>query len=284
MKSVESSERDTLTYVAAEKIYGRQKYNEAREAFKRYLQEFPDGSFTLDSHYYLGLIYYNQKAPNDALAHFERVIAFPDNKYSEEAMAIASELYYQEKSYGKASEMFKQLAAKTNDETRRRTCRMNIMRCEYILGNHAAVVESATTLLTGGNLSPEWEREALYTRAKALIATDEWDNAATDLAALAKDTRSKQGAEAKFLLAQHYYNKKEYSKCEAEILDYIEMGTSHSYWMARSFILLTDIYIAQGRNMEAKQYLLSLQNNYEGEDDIARMINERLEKLNSNNE
>ena len=284
MKSVESSERDTLTYVAAEKIYGRQKYNEAREAFKRYLQEFPDGSFTLDSHYYLGLIYYNQKAPNDALAHFERVIAFPDNKYSEEAMAIASELYYQEKSYGKASEMFKQLAAKTNDETRRRTCRMNIMRCEYILGNHAAVTENATTLLNDGNLSPEWEREALYTRAKALIATGEWDKASADLAALAKDTRSKQGAEAKFLLAQHYYNKKEYSKCEAEILDYIEMGTSHSYWMARSFILLTDIYIAQGRNMEAKQYLLSLQNNYEGEDDIARMINERLEKLSSNNE
>ena len=200
-------------------------------------------------------------------------------------MAISSELYYQEKNYKKASELFTLLAAKTNDEARRRTCRMNIMRCEYILGNNKSVMENANALIADGNLSPEWEREVLYTRAKTQIALSEWNKAANDLAKLAKDTRSKQGAEAKYLLAQHYYNKKDYNKCEAEILDYIEMGTSHSYWMARSFILLTDIYMAQKRNLEAKQYLLTLQNNYEGNDDIAQMIKERLDKLNdSNNE
>jgi hypothetical protein len=43
--------------------------------------------------------------------------------------------------------------------------------------------------------------------------------------------------------------------------------------------------MAQKRNLEAKQYLLTLQNNYEGNDDIAQMIKERLDKLNdSNNE
>ena len=284
MKAIESNERDTLTYTAAERIYVRQKYSEAREAFKDYLQKFPEGSFALDSHYYLGLIYFNQKAPNDALVHFEKVIAFPDNKYSEEAMAIASELYYNEKNYGKALSLFRLLAEKTNNGTRRNTCRMNIMRCEYILGESKSAVESASTLLSGGNLSPEWEREAYYTRAKALIALGEEGKAAGDLAILAKDTRSKQGAEAKYLLAQHYYNLKEYNKCETEILEYIEMGTSHSYWMARSFILLADLYMAQGRNMEAKQYLLTLQNNYEADDDIAQMIASRLDRLNNSNE
>jgi TolA-binding protein len=280
---MESSERDTLTYVAAERIYSRQKYDEAREALKRYLQEFPNGSFVLDSHYYLGLIYYNQKAPNDALVHFEKVIAFPDNKYSEEAMAISSELYYQERNYKKASDLFRLLASKTDNETRRRTCRMNIMRCEYLLGNNPAVIESATTLLADGSLSPEWEREVHYTRAKAFIASDNAEKAVADLTKLAKDTRSKQGAEAKYLLAQHYYNKKDYKKCEAEIFDYIEMGTNHSYWMARSFILLTDLYIAENRILEAKQYLLTLQNNYEGKDDIEQMIKERLDKINNSN-
>lgn len=281
VKNIESSERDTLTYAAAERVYSRQKYSEAREAFKRYLQEYPNGSFVLDSHYYLGLIYYNQKAPNDALAHFKKVIAFPDNKYSEEAMAISSELYYQEKNYQKALGLFKQLAAKTDNEIRRRTCRMNIMRCHYILGDHSGVIESATTLLADGNLSPEWERETHYTRAKSFIASEQSEKAVPDLSMLGKDTRSKQGAEAKYLLAQHYYDKKDYKKCEAEILEYIEMGTNHSYWMARSFILLTDLYMAQNRNLEAKQYLLTLQNNYEGEDDIAQMIKERLDKLNN---
>ena len=35
--------------------------------------------------------------------------------------------------------------------------------------------------------------------------------------------------------------------------------------------------------MEAKQYLLSLQNNYDGDDDIAEIIAERLEKLSTVN-
>ena len=66
-------------------------------------------------------------------------------------------------------------------------------------------------------------------------------------------------------------------------MDYINESTPHAYWLARSFVLLSDLYSTQGKKMEAKQYLLSLQNNYEGEDDIADMIDTRLEKLNSEN-
>ena len=61
------------------------------------------------------------------------------------------------------------------------------------------------------------------------------------------------------------------------------MSGSSPYWMARSFILLADLYTTQGKTMEAKQYLLSLQNNYDGDDDIAGMIAERLEKLSTEN-
>ena len=49
------------------------------------------------------------------------------------------------------------------------------------------------------------------------------------------------------------------------------------YWLARSFILLSDICKAQGKDVEARQYLLSLKNNYTENDDIAQMIEERLE-------
>ena len=74
-----------------------------------------------------------------------------------------------------------------------------------------------------------------------------------------------------------------YDFCEDEINEFIEMSTPHAYWMARSFILLADLYAAQGKTLEAKQYLLSLQNNYDGDDDIADIITERLEKLSTEN-
>lgn len=282
MRAIESNERDTLTYTAAERMYSRQKYAEAQNAFDSYLKEFSNGAFTLDCHYYLGLIHYNNKLEDKALTHFEKVIEYPDNKYSEDAMTIASEIYYKNKKYNEALDLYKQLVVKTDNEERRQAFRMNIMRSAYILKENKDVIESATILLNSSGLSPEWKREAHYTRAKVYLNTENSDAAKADLSELSNDTRSKQGAEAKYLLAQLYYNNKEYEKCEQEILNYIETSTPHAYWLARSFVLLSDLYMTQGRNMEAKQYLLSLQNNYSGNDDISSLIKERLDKLTAN--
>ena len=37
--------------------------------------------------------------------------------------------------------------------------------------------------------------------------------------------------------------------------------------------------MATGKNLDARQYLLSLQQNYQADDDIAGMIQQRLDKL-----
>ena len=103
----------------------------------------------------------------------------------------------------------------------------------------------------------------------------------TDLTELAKDTRNVYGAEAKYLVAQTYFDEGETAKAEKEVLEYIEVSTPHAYWLARSFVLLSDVYVKLDCKMEAKQYLLSLQQNYQADDDIAGMIESRLEKLKS---
>ena len=77
-----------------------------------------------------------------------------------------------------------------------------------------------------------------------------------------------------------YFDNGETGKAEKEVLDYIEVSTPHAYWLARSFVLLSDVYMKLGRNLDAKQYLLSLQQNYQADDDIAEMIETRLAKLN----
>ena len=64
-----------------------------------------------------------------------------------------------------------------------------------------------------------------------------------------------------------------------QINRFIETGTPHQYWLARTFILLADINIAQKENFQAKQYLLSLQSNYKAQDDIQNMIDNRLKQI-----
>ena len=104
--------------------------------------------------------------------------------------------------------------------------------------------------------------------------------ALADLKVLAADTRNVYGAEAKYLVAQIYFDEGKTETAENEVLQYIEVSTPHAYWLARSFVLLSDVYVKLGRKLDAKQYLLSLQQNYQADDDIAEMIETRLAKLN----
>ena len=60
-------------------------------------------------------------------------------------------------------------------------------------------------------------------------------------------------------------------------------GIRSVYWLVDGFVLLSDVYMKLGRNLDAKQYLLSLKQNYQADDDIAGMIESRLEKLKTEN-
>ena len=283
MQPVESSEIDTLTYIAAEKAYSRGNLEEAKRAFEDYLQKFPTGTFRLNSYYYKGVICYNMDAKDEAVEYFEKVLKYPNSQYSEEAMVVAADIYYDNRNLDKASGLYKQIAAQSSNEERHKTALTRVLNIAIEQEKHNDIVEYATMIDNMQNASPELKREATFSRAKAHLAMNERDKAFEDLDQLAADTRTKEGAEAKFLVAQILFEDESYDFCEDEINEFIEMSTPHTYWLARSFILLADIYTVQGKTMEAKQYLLSLQNNYDGNDDIAEIIAKRLENLSTEN-
>ena len=93
------------------------------------------------------------------------------------------------------------------------------------------------------------------------------------------DTRTSIGAEAKFAFSEVLFKLNRLNESEKEVLDFAKKGTPHQYWLARSFIVLSDIYIQKGDDFQAKQYLLSLQKNYTVKDDVQEMIAERMAKI-----
>lgn len=272
-------ERDSLTYVAAERVYMRGETDEARNSFTRYLQTFPEGAFSLNANYYIGLIDYNRKAYDSAAAHLDKVLEYPNNKYSEDAMLMSAEMAYTAKDYEKALNIYKQLKEKAASPERRQLAKTGVLRSAHLLGNGEEVILAATDMLSDTKLSPEAANEAHYYRAKVYLDEGKTEGAMEDLKVPAQDTRNVYGAEAKYRVAQMYFDVGQTDKAEQEVLNFIEVSTPHTYWLARSFVLLADVYMKLGRNLDAKQYLLSLKQNYSADDDIAQMIENRLEKL-----
>ncbi|MDR1524487.1 MAG: tetratricopeptide repeat protein [Tannerella sp.] len=276
---IEISEQDSLTYLAAERLFTRGDFGGARQSLENYLRSFPEGAFSSNANYYLAKIAFDRKDYAEAKRLFALVLNSGDTKFREESLARKSEMEYMEKDYAAAILSFRELQRVAESRENREAAKLGIMRCVRYTGNDAEALEAASELLKDTKLSPEVESEARYLRARSYLRMGENSKAIADLVVLSKDTRTEYGAEAKYQLAQSYYDSKEVARAEKELLDFIEKGTPHQYWLARGFILLADIYIDKGDAFQARQYLASLKRNYSGSEDIDRMIEKRLENL-----
>lgn len=275
----EVSEQDSLTYLAAEKLFMRGDNEGARRSLTNYLQTFPQGAFSSNANFYLASIAFAKKDMEEAKRLFSLVLESGDTKFREESWARKAEIEYLDKDYAAAMESFKHLQAVAENPENKEAAKLGLMRCAELTGQPQEALLAANDLLKEPKLSPEIMSEARYVRAKAYISLKQENKALADLKEISKDTRTIHGAEAKYLLAQLYYDNKDDKNAETVLMNFIENGTPHQYWLARGFILLADIYIRQGDDFQARQYLTSLQNNYKGDDEIAAMIEDRLGKL-----
>jgi len=81
------------------------------------------------------------------------------------------------------------------------------------------------------------------------------------------------------MIAQIYFIQKNYDEAEKVILDLSNKYAYYDNWVAKGFILLSDVYLALNNSFQAKQTLQSIIDNYAGQDlvDIAK---QKLKQIN----
>lgn len=277
----EVSEQDSLTFLAAERLFLKKDVKQAQTALGNYLQSFPHGAFTTNAHHYLATTYYDQKNYAMAKTEYAKVLEAGDTRFSEEAVGRTAELQYNDREYAAALQSYRQLHRIAGSKTNRETGALGMIRSAAQLKDYDAILDAANSLLADKALNPEIAVEAEYHRTKACLSLNQKAKAEAGLEKLARDTRTAYGAEARYLLAQYYFDENNATEAKIVIQDYIQQGTPYPYWLAKSFILLSDIYAAENDRLQARQYLESLQANYKNTNDgIHAIIRERLEKLN----
>lgn len=276
---ITQSRQDSLTYLAAESAYMRGNKADAESSLTRYLQTYPNGAYTSDAHYHLGVIADEKKNQNLALSHFRKVIDSGNVKFLDNALVYAAQTEFGNRNFRQALADYSHLANSARNAANKQSGQIGVVRTQSQLGEYHEAARAATELLSNSNLSPQTVVEGRYLRGKAYQQVNETDNATADFQFVANDTRNIYGAEAQFILADIYFQRKSYDRAEAQVKEFMQKGTPHQYWMARALIVLSDTYLAKGDAFNARQYLESLQSNYKGDEaDIKQMINERLNR------
>ncbi len=266
---VSLNEQDSLSYAAAEKIYMEGDCETSVEHFRRYLSKFSEGSFTLHAHFYMGDCLARAGKDDEALGHFEEVIERPKNTFTEQALVTAARIYYRQGEYHKAYKTFQRLEEIAELHAHLIAARVGQMRTAYIQNQYDLLLEMADKVMVTEKIGEEIKREARFKKAKVLYTLKQYERALDEFRIVSDEINSAEGAEAKYHVALLHYKFGDLKVAENDIFDFIAQNTSQEYWVAKSFILLSDIYRSQGDEFQAKHTLKSIIDNYQpqGDDD-----------------
>jgi len=267
MGELSAASQDSLMYRSAENIYLTGDCSRSQVSFQRYLDRFPEGIFALNAHFYLSDCALRSGSEQDALPHLLYIAGKPRNMFTEEALLSAARIEYKMQNYMDAVAHYKTLESLAEVRNNQMEARIGLMRCYDKLNEFKDAYDAADRVLSTEKIPPDVIREARFILAKSAAALDRTDVALENYRKVATEVKSIQGAEAKFRVAEIYWQRKQYDKAEKEIFDYIDMNTPHQYWMARAFILLADIYTLRKDYFQAQQTLQSLIDYYENPND-----------------
>lgn len=272
---LEANEIDALTYQAAEKAY---LADESTEKLESYISEFPDGAYQAQALYYLSSWAYGNGDDDKAVRYASLLVEkYPDAASIEDALAIKGEIEFKQGKGEIALKTYRELEKRASLARNLKIARLGVMRVLRDLGNHADVVATADKLIETLAAESAEMSEVRFARAYSLKELGRADDAIEQWTVLAKKTDDINGAKSAYYLALHYYDNAEMKKARKTVDALIDSNTPHQYWLARGFILLSDINRKEGNNFEADEYLKTLRDNYPGsEADIFQMIEQRL--------
>ncbi|MDX8340050.1 tetratricopeptide repeat protein [Draconibacterium sp. IB214405] len=264
--SISASEQDQLTYSAAERVYMAGD-DGADQQLQQYLNQYPNGAYVTNAHFYLAENRYKEGNYEEANSHYSFVANQADNIFTEQALSRASELTYNAGNYSEALAFFNRLEEKSTGKWNSLRANTGQMRCYLLEDNYQQVIVAAEKVKKSDVTNDALKKESDYAIGKSNYELGNLSSAISPLRDVAKDTKLEQGAEAKYLLAEIYYRENNKAKAEEEIVDFIDKGTPYTYWLGKAFLLLASIYEDNGDQFQAKHTLKSLAENYNDDSD-----------------
>lgn len=277
--TVSAVEQDSTLYLSAENRYFAGNYDNAIAGFSNYIQKFPHGLFILKAHYYLADALTRTSHPDKALVHYEWVAQRGNNPYTENCLQQAAATYYAQKNYTKALDNYVPLVMVASTDASRLQARMGILRCHYALRDTAGVNASAQELLAEAKATDEQRDEAAIMMARSRYYAGDHNGAAEAYGRLMNSSNGEYMGEASYRRAEIRYELRDLDGAE-KIIEAVVNNPGSDYWLAKSFILWADIFHQRGNDVQARQTLQSIIDNYEIENDAdEEVVNEARQHL-----
>ncbi|MFZ1497050.1 MAG: tetratricopeptide repeat protein, partial [Saprospiraceae bacterium] len=275
--------KDSINFNAAMAQYETGNCDKAIESFSSYINKFSKSSNALIAYNFRAECYLEKKDFTKAYSDYENVIERGQSKYFANALVKAASIAYNDKKdFAKAFEYYTKLESVANNDEMRFNAQLGAMRSAYRNKNTEGVKEMARKLTESSKASKENLSTAHYYLGKIAYDEKNNDSALASLNKCAKMVNNEFAAEARYLIADIYYQQRELDIAEKLCLKANEESAGYDFWIAKSLILVADIYAEKGDIFSARGALEALIENFKDKELVA-IAKAKLAKLNNEN-
>ncbi len=279
--------RDSVNFSAATAQYQNGNYERAVEQYTLYLKQFPTGGSALEAQYRRAESYLLIEQYPAALKGYEEVIARGQNRYYEDALRKAAVIAYNstlefDKAYRYYAILIESGSARAADvETQ-----LFALRAAAKAGRTDAVRQITDRLAAQPGLRDADRAVVFFYQGKAAYDAKEYDRALAAFNTVIRNDQGEAAAEARYLVARIYYLRRDIDLAESITIRSQRESSAYPYWVARSTLLLIDIFLDRKDYLSAKAVAEGLVANYRGDAELEREAKTKLaevERIGGNN-
>lgn len=261
------NEQEDIYYSPAMDAYQDSSFQQSIILFEKYLVKFPTGRYSNDVKNYMADANYRLGNTEEAVRIYRETLEGANTGFTELAAARVAQYLYNNEKYIDVIPYYERLETITSNPETKFNAQLGIMRSAFLTESWNKSATYAEKVLTKPSLNSELSLEAYYAKGMANYYAKNYDAAKTALVWLTKNTTTAKSAEARFSLADIFFQQNFLDKADEEVTGILKQKPAYNYWIAKGLILRSRIYIKQEKLFESEQNLKSVLEHYKVDDD-----------------
>ena len=275
-----ASQQEDIMFTAANSLYLRGDAAGTVQAVNAYFDKFPNKPiYDKQARFIRAESLVALGKPNDAVTDYNVILNDWTSAYTEKSLISMAKLYIAQKRYNDAIVYLKKLETTSEYKEDYSFAINNLLMCY-------AQMKAPDDALKYAMLVRNYEKSSQADKFKTGLYAGLAYLQKADTAAAVKEfeytvanTKTIDAAEAKYNIANIEYHKHNYKASQKTCFDLVKELPNYDYWVAKTFILLSDDYVALKDDFQAKATLQSVLENYKGNDDILPTAKQKLDQL-----
>ncbi|MFI3292564.1 MAG: tetratricopeptide repeat protein [Rikenellaceae bacterium] len=255
--------KDSLSFASAQRLYlSGENINRATKSLSSYVSDYPQGYYLSDALFMLSDCHLKNGDDSRAVETLTQLSQRGDSQYTQRVLERLSKLTYDMGRYADAASAYRKLydVAKSNAE---KASAMDGYASSVIATkDNSQIMTMANDILSQSKSGSKATIKAKYAKATILRERGEWSEASGLYKDLSSTPNTAVGAESTYWLISKAHRDGNVDGAEDMIFKFSESQTTQAYWLAKSFIVLGDIYVSKGDNFQARATYQSIVDGY----------------------